>query len=96
MSGYGGATAGYEGAAAMQQAYSYGAATMAGYGGAYNMAAGYGGAAPAGAAGGMQQMQGGAGMRGPGQDSSFSESGYGAYRGHGAQQGRVDRSYRPY
>ena len=32
------------------------------------------------------------------QDASFNEAGGfgGAFRGHGATQGRVDRSYRPY
>jgi hypothetical protein len=41
-----GGAGGYGSAAAMQQAYSYGAAAMAGYGGAYSMP-GYGAAAAA-------------------------------------------------
>lgn len=80
----------------MQQSYAYGQAAMAGYGGAYNAAAGYGGAGGAPQAGAQQGApQGGRG--GPvSQDASFNETGYGAYRGQGAAQGRVDRSYRPY
>ena len=83
--------AGYGSAATMQQAYSYGAAAIANYGGAYNMAGQYGGAA------GMPGVPAVGGRGGPvSQDPSFNETGYGAYRGQGAAQGRVDRSYRPY
>ena len=94
----GGSVGQYGGVSDMQQAYSYGTAAMAGYGGAYNAASGYGGAG----AGipGLASQQGslvGGGRGGPvSQDSSFNETGYGAYRGQGAAQGRVDRSYRPY
>lgn len=90
----------YGGASDMQQAYSYGTAAMAGYGGAYNAAAGYGGGAGVGIPGLASQQQGsqvGGGRGGlVSQDASFNETGYGAYRGQGAAQGRVDRSYRPY
>lgn len=93
-----GAAGQYGGAADMQQAYPYGSAAMTGYGGAYNAAAGYGGAG-AGIPGlaSQQGSQVGGGRGGPvSQDASFNETGYGAYRGQGAAQGRVDRSYRPY
>lgn len=95
----GGSVGQYGGVSDMQQAYSYGTAAMAGYGGAYNAAAGYNGGAGAGIPGisSQQGSQVGGGRGGPvSQDASFNETGYGAYRGQGAAQGRVDRSYRPY
>ena len=94
-----GGSAGQYGNAADMQQYSYGAAAMAGYGGAYNAAAGYGGSAGAGIPGLSSQQGAQVGINRGGlvsQDASFNETGYGAYRGQGAAQGRVDRSYRPY